>query len=99
MVRCWTTFSTSDKHFVLLLLLTSAWLLQGNVGFDRAEITELKKLLQNESSMRKEAEEEIANLKSELHQFTNPEVLDWLSHGFVEIMNCRWLYVINILVY
>ncbi|KAK1376286.1 hypothetical protein POM88_032479 [Heracleum sosnowskyi] len=42
-------------------------------GVDRAEITELKKLLQNESSMRKAAEEEIANLKSQLHQFTNPE--------------------------
>lgn len=78
---------------MLLLLLTSslAWILQGNVGFDRAEITELRNLLQNESSMRKAAEEEIANLKSQLHQFTNPEVLDWLVHGFVEMMNCSWL--------
>ncbi|KAK1371022.1 hypothetical protein POM88_037114 [Heracleum sosnowskyi] len=67
-------FSTSDRQFVLLLLLTSslAWFLQGK-GVDRAEITELKKLLQNESSMRKAAEEEIANLKSQLHEFTNPE--------------------------
>ncbi|XP_074328867.1 kinesin-like protein KIN-UB isoform X3 [Apium graveolens] len=45
---------------------------EGNVGFDRAEIIELRNLLQNESSMRKAAEEEIANLKSQLHQFTNP---------------------------
>lgn len=76
-VRCWTTFSTRDRQFVLFLLLTSslAWILHGNVGFDRAEITELRNLLQNESSMRKAAEEEIANLKSQLHQFTNPEVL------------------------
>ncbi|WOG88525.1 hypothetical protein DCAR_0207760 [Daucus carota subsp. sativus] len=46
---------------------------EGQVGSDRSEITELKKLLQNESSMRKAAEEEVTNLKNQLYQFTKPE--------------------------
>lgn len=50
--------------------------MQGHVGFEREEVVELKKLLQNEIYLRKAAEEEIGNLKGQLLQFTKSEVLN-----------------------
>lgn len=46
------------------------------MGFEREEVVELKKLLQNEIYLRKAAEEEIGNLKGQLLQFTKSEVLN-----------------------
>ena len=47
---------------------------QGHVASVTDDVSELKKLLQNEINSKKAAEEEINILQSKLLQFTKPEV-------------------------
>lgn len=51
--------------------------MQGRKGFCTEEVTELKKLLQNEIKIRKAAEEETNKLKDQIMKFSEPEVSVW----------------------
>lgn len=48
--------------------------MQSHRGFATEEVSELKKLLQNEIQIRKAAEEEISNLKDQIIELSKQEV-------------------------